>query len=80
MHGTYPGLTMEKLILFIVYVINCSDQVKHKTEKIKIIVKGAERFFGIKDISWENKKKHLEGKGERKDQGRGHFDCFTVEC
>lgn len=28
------GLTPDKLILFIAYVINCADQAKHKTEKI----------------------------------------------
>lgn len=62
---THIGLTVEKMILFMAYVINCTDQVKHKTEKIKIIVKGAERFFGFKDISWEqiNKKLGEEGKG-----------------
>lgn len=31
------GLTPDKLILFIAYVINCADQAKHKTEKIKIL-------------------------------------------
>ncbi|XP_013859124.1 uncharacterized protein LOC106514416, partial [Austrofundulus limnaeus] len=37
-------VTVEKIMLFMAYVINCTDQVKHKTEKIKIIVKGAEKF------------------------------------
>lgn len=64
---------MEKLILFIVYVINCSDQVKHKTEKIKIIVKGAERFFGIKDISWENINIRLGGEGRAEGSGERTF-------
>lgn len=47
------ALTADKLILFIAYIINCSGQVKHKTQKIKIIAKGAEKFWGIKDVSWE---------------------------
>lgn len=46
--GTDTVLTVEKIILFIPYVINCTEQVKHKREKIKIIVKGPERLFGIK--------------------------------
>lgn len=58
------ALTVDKLILFIAYVINCTDQVKQKTEKIKIIVKGAERFLGIDNISWENIKKRLEDGGK----------------
>lgn len=62
--GACTGLTVEKMILFIAYVINCTDQVKHKTEKIKIVVKGAERFFGIKDISWETVNKRLGGEGK----------------
>lgn len=38
------------------YIINCTDQVKHKTEKTKIIVKGAETYLGMKDIPWEDKR------------------------
>lgn len=68
-HGAHPGLTVEKMILFIAYVINCTDQVKHKTEKIKIIVKGAERFFGIKGISWEHINKRLGGEGKAESSG-----------
>ncbi len=29
-----PTLTVDGLILFIAYVINCTDQVRHKTEKM----------------------------------------------
>lgn len=61
---TEPVITVEKIMLFIAYVINCADQVKYKTEKIKIIVKGAEKFFGIKDISWEHINKELGGDGK----------------
>ncbi|MEQ2228384.1 hypothetical protein ILYODFUR_008287 [Ilyodon furcidens] len=49
-----------KIILFIAYIINCTDQAKHKTEKIKIIVRGAEKFLGFKEGSWENINKRLE--------------------
>lgn len=64
-------LEVDKLILFVAYVINCTDQVKHKTEKIKIIVKGAEKFLGMKDLSWEQINRRLEevwktgGQGEK---------------
>lgn len=47
------GLLTDKLILFLAYVINCSDQAKTKTEKIKIIVKAAAKFLDMKELSWE---------------------------
>ncbi|XP_049416274.1 uncharacterized protein LOC125878859 [Epinephelus fuscoguttatus] len=47
------GLSTEKLVLFLAYVINCSDQAKTKTEKIKIIVKAAAKFLNMKELSWE---------------------------
>ncbi|MEQ2290020.1 hypothetical protein AMECASPLE_039099 [Ameca splendens] len=53
-------LLVEKLILFITNVINCTDQAKHKTEKKIIIVRGAEKFLGFKEESWENINKRLE--------------------
>ncbi|XP_027895304.1 uncharacterized protein LOC114158190 [Xiphophorus couchianus] len=56
-------VSVEKLILFVAYVINCTDQAKHKTEKIKIIVRGAEKFLGFKEGSWENINKKLEVDG-----------------
>ncbi|XP_038159537.1 uncharacterized protein LOC119795547 [Cyprinodon tularosa] len=56
-------IPVEKLILFIAYVVNCTDQAKHKTEKIKIIVRGAEKFLGFKEGSWENINKKLEEDG-----------------
>ncbi len=62
--GSNPTLTVDGLILFIAYAINCTDQVRHKTEKIKIIVKGAEKFLGINNISWENINKRLEVDGK----------------
>ncbi len=59
-----PTLTVDELILFIAYVINCTDQVRHKTEKIKIIVKGVEKLLGINNISCENTNKRLEVDGK----------------
>lgn len=52
-------LSMDNLIVFLAYVINCADQAKHKTDKIKIIVKGAEKYLGV-NISWEQVNKRLE--------------------
>ncbi|XP_035998476.1 uncharacterized protein LOC118564421 [Fundulus heteroclitus] len=61
---TTTNITTEKLILFIAYVINCTDQVKHKTEKIKIIIKGVEKFLDMRELSWEQVKKQLETDGK----------------
>lgn len=57
-------MEFDKLILFIAFVINCTDQVKHKTDKIKIIVKGAEKFLGMRNISWEQIKEKFETDGK----------------
>ncbi|KAF0039007.1 hypothetical protein F2P81_009491 [Scophthalmus maximus] len=61
----------DNIILFVSYVINCTDQVKHKTEKIKIIAKGAERFLGIKNLTWEHINKRLEAEGKPGSQAEG---------
>lgn len=42
-----------EFVLFMVEVINCSAQTDRKTEKIKIIVKSAEKYLGIKGLSCE---------------------------
>lgn len=47
------GISMDRTVLFVAYVINCSEQAKTKTEKIKIIVKAAAKFLDMKDLSWE---------------------------
>lgn len=47
------GISVDKLILFLTYVINCSDQAKTQTEKIKVIVKAAVKFLNMNDLSWE---------------------------
>ena len=42
-----------EFVLFMVEVINCSAQASRKTEKIKIIVRAAEKYLGLEGISWE---------------------------
>ena len=73
------AFTVDNLILFICYVINCTDQVKHKTEKMKIIVEGAEKSLAIKDVSWENINKDLKQKGSWEAQVISQYENFTVE-
>ena len=48
------------MVLFMAYVINCVEQVKQKTEKIKIIVRAAEKYLGVKDVSWVQVNRKLE--------------------
>lgn len=50
-------------VLFMVDVINCSAQTEKKTEKIKIIVRAAEKHLGIKDLGWETIGGMLSGGG-----------------
>ena len=54
----------EQLVLFIAYVINCTEQAKHKSEKIKIIVKAAARFLNLRNLSWEKISDDLSKLGE----------------
>lgn len=42
-----------EFILFMVDIINCSAQTDRKTEKIKIIVKSAEKYLGMKELHCE---------------------------
>lgn len=55
---TEPTVTVEKMLLLV--VINCAARVKYKTDQIKMIIKGAEKIFGVKNIS-EHINKGLEG-------------------
>lgn len=48
-------------VLFMVVVVNCSAQTEKKTEKIKIIVKAAEKYLGIKGLVWEEVEEQLSG-------------------
>lgn len=43
----------DDFVLFMVEIINCTAQVERKTEKIKIIVKAAQKYLGFKNTSWE---------------------------
>lgn len=49
------NITLEKLIPFFAYIINCPEQANTKTEKIKMIVKAAAKFLNMKVLSWEKK-------------------------
>lgn len=40
------------VLLFIAEVVNCTAQTEKKIIQIQIIVRAAERFLGVKDISW----------------------------
>lgn len=51
-------------VLFIPYIVNCSNQVRHKTEKVNIIVKGARKFLGIKDLFCKLVNRRLETDGK----------------
>ena len=56
-------LIVEKrqFILFMVEAINCTAQTDKKTEKIKIIVKAAEKYLGVEAIGWEEVEDELKG-------------------
>ncbi|CAJ1084286.1 uncharacterized protein LOC113119923 [Xyrichtys novacula] len=56
-------LTVSKndFVLFMVEVINCSAQTNSKTEKIKIIIKAAEKYLDIKGLSCEKVQETLAG-------------------
>ncbi len=66
--------------MFMAYVIKCTNQVKQKTEKIKIIVKGAEKFLNMKEISWEQVNKRLEDDGRSGVSAEKHHENYPVEC
>lgn len=46
-------MSKNEFVLFMVEVINCSAQTERKTGKIKIIVKAAEKYLGVKGLSCE---------------------------
>lgn len=50
-----------QFILFMVDIINCTAQTDRKTEKIKIIVKAAEKYLGVEAIGWEEVEDILKG-------------------
>lgn len=60
--GPSFSLSVDRLVLFLAYVINCSEQVKTKTEKIKVIVKAAAKFLNMTGSSWEKVEADLKGR------------------
>jgi len=46
-------------VIFMVEIINCSAQTKSRTERIKIIVKAAEKYLGLKGMVWETVRDNL---------------------
>lgn len=67
-HNHNSGISVDRLVLFLAYVTNCSDQAKTKPEKIKIIVKAAAKFLNVKDLLWE--KTHTDlNQGEEMAEG-----------
>ncbi len=40
-------------VLFMAEIINCSAQTKSRNERIKIIVKSAEKYLDVKGLLWE---------------------------
>lgn len=50
-----------EFVLFMAEVINCSAQTNRKTEKIKIIVRAAEKYLGLEGLSWETVEEMLAG-------------------
>lgn len=57
------AINSERLVLFIAYVINCTEQAKTRTEKIKIIVKAAATFLNLR-LSVEKVYADLSSLGE----------------
>lgn len=40
-------------VIFMAEIINCSAQTKSRNERIKIIIKSAEKYLDVKDLLWE---------------------------
>ncbi|XP_073730159.1 uncharacterized protein [Misgurnus anguillicaudatus] len=57
-------INSESLVLFIAYVINCTEQAKNRTEKIRIVVKAAAKFLNLANLSWEKIYADLNRVGE----------------
>lgn len=55
------GLVINKgeFVLFMAEIINCSAQTQSRTARIKIIVKAAEKYLGIKGLLWETVRDNL---------------------
>ena len=47
-------------VLFMAEIINCSAQTQSRNERIKIIVKSAEKYLDVKGLQWETVKGVLD--------------------
>lgn len=52
----------KEFLCFIAEVVNCTSQAKHRSEKTAIVVKSANRYLGIKDITWESIYEELQNR------------------
>ncbi|CAL9702163.1 unnamed protein product [Knipowitschia caucasica] len=52
----------KEFLCFMVEVINCTAQAKHRAEKIAIVVKSAARYLGITDITVESIYEELQNR------------------
>ena len=49
-------VSKREFVLFMAEIINCSAQTKSRNERIKIIVKSAEKYLDVKGMRWEHVK------------------------
>ena len=63
---------MQQFILFISYVINCSDQAKNSSECVRIVVQGEEKYFGFNGVASESIYKTLEEGGTGREMSRSN--------
>ena len=52
----------KEFLCFIAEVINCTSQARQRSEKTAIVVKSANRYLGIKDITWESIYEELQNR------------------
>lgn len=51
---TYIAVDKVKFVAFLAEIINCSAQTSSKTERIKIIIKAAQKYIGMGEITIES--------------------------
>ncbi|XP_049328199.1 uncharacterized protein LOC125787671 [Astyanax mexicanus] len=68
-HQTHCPITRDtlvvdkiKFVMFMADVVNCTAQTNSRTERIKIIVRSAEKFLDIKSLTWEVISSSLAGR------------------
>lgn len=47
-------VSKNNFVLFMAEIVNCSAQTSSRTERIKIIVRSAEKFLDVKELLWES--------------------------